>query len=105
MGALGSGCGGSVQHPHTAMHYAEEAQQRYEHGMQLMRDEQWAEATEAFRGVRREYGLSRWGWLAELRIADIDFKQDKFAEALSGYRNWVRYHPTQPDAVYAHFMI
>jgi outer membrane protein assembly factor BamD len=87
------------------MHYSDEAQQAYEDAMVLYRDEAWPEALEAMRRVKQEYSSSRWGWLAELRIADIDFKQERFTEALSGFRAWIRYHASQSEATYAHFMI
>lgn len=87
------------------MRYSNEAQQAYENAMAFYRDESWPEALEAMRRVRQEYSSSRWGWLAELRVADIDFKQERYTEALSGFRAWIRYHPSQPEASYAHFMI
>jgi hypothetical protein len=55
--------------------------------------------------VKREFGVSRWGWLAELRLADIDFRTEKYPEAVSSFRSWIRYHPTQPEVTYARFMI
>ncbi len=100
-----AGCAETPAVAHPAVHYADEAHHHYDEAMALYDESQWVEANDAFRAVRRDYGLSHWGWLADLRIADIDFKQEKYTEALSGYRSWVRYHPTQPEAVYAHFMI
>jgi outer membrane protein assembly factor BamD len=73
--------------------------------MTLFEAEEWPEATDAFRAIKREYGLSRAGSLAELRLADIDFRQEKWAEALQGFRAWIRYHGGQPEAAYARFMI
>lgn len=104
----GVGCassGGANGGARSAMHYSDEAQQAYEDAMVLYRDEAWPEALEAMRRVKQEYSSSRWGWLAELRIADIDFKQERFTEALSGFRAWIRYHASQSEATYAHFMI
>lgn len=90
---------------HGAIHYTDEAQQAYERAKALYDDDSFEEAAEAFRVVRREYSLSRWGYLAELRLADIDFKQERFAEALGGFRAWLRYHASQPEASYARFMV
>lgn len=106
-GALTAGCAstGGAGGGRSAMRYSDEAQQAYEDAMALYRDEAWPEALEAMRRVRQEYSASRWGWLAELRIADIDFKQERYTEALSGFRAWIRYHPSQAEAAYAHFMI
>ncbi len=105
--SLGSGVTGCASNgrgrPQRAI--TDEAEARYEAAMERFRDEEWPEAQEAFRAVRTEYSGSRWGWLAELRLADIEFRQERFTEALSQFRSWIRYHPTQREAVYAHFMI
>lgn len=73
--------------------------------MQLFNGEEWTDAQEALQRVKREFGVSRWGWLAELRLADIDFRTEKYAEAVGAYRSWIRYHPGQPEVTYARFMI
>lgn len=106
LGLAGAGCASTgASSGRSAMHYSDEAQQAYEDAMTHYRDESWPEALEAMRRVRQEYSSSRWGWLAELRIADIDFKQERYTEALSGFRAWIRYHASQSEATYAHFMI
>jgi outer membrane protein assembly factor BamD len=87
------------------LNYADRARRDYEAAMELFEGGDYVEATERFQQVRREYGLSRWAWLAELRLADIDFRQEKYSSAITAYRSWIRYHPTQPEVVYAHFMI
>jgi outer membrane protein assembly factor BamD len=102
LGASGCASSGQVRANRTI---TDEAEARYEAAMVRLRDEEWPEAQEAFRAVRTEYSGSRWGWLAELRLADIEFRQERFTEALTQYRSWIRYHPTQREAVYAHFMI
>jgi outer membrane protein assembly factor BamD len=109
--ALGAGCAqgqGQGQGQGTArraLRYADESQAAYARAMTLFEAEEWPEATDAFRAIKREYGLSRSGALAELRLADIDFRQEKWAEALQGYRAWIRYHAGQAEAAYARFMI
>lgn len=73
--------------------------------MTLFEAGEWTDAQESMNRVKREFGVSRWGWLAELRLADIDFRMEKYPEAVSSYRSWIRYHPTQPEVTYARFMI
>jgi len=104
LGSFAAGCA-STPRGAPGRTITDEAEARYEAAMVRLRDEEWPEAQEAFRTVRTEYSGSRWGWLAELRLADIEFRQERFTEALSQYRSWIRYHPTQREAVYAHFMI
>lgn len=95
----------STQQPRSAMRYADEARQAYESAMERFRDEEWPEAQELFEAVKRDYSSSRWGWMAELRLADVAFHQERYSDALSAYRSWIRYHPTQTEVAHAQFMI
>lgn len=97
-------CAGS-QAPRAAVHYEDEAHEAYERAMQRFRDEEWPEALEAFRAVHHDYSTSRWGSLAELRTADVQFHQEQYTEALAAYRAWLRYHASSRESVHAHFMI
>jgi len=99
-----SACAGT-QSARGSLHYSDEAQAAYERGMDRFRDEEWPEATEAFRAVQREYSASRYATLAELRLADVMFRQETYTEALAAYRAWLRYHPSSDESVHAHFMI
>jgi outer membrane protein assembly factor BamD len=85
--------------------YADRAHREYAAALAQFDAGDLLDAEERFRQVKRQFGLSRWGWLAELRLADIDFRKENFAQAIQGYRSWIRYHPTQPEVVYAHYMI
>jgi outer membrane protein assembly factor BamD len=87
------------------LNYGDRAHSEYEAAMEQFDGGDLLGAAESFRRIRREYGLSRWAWLAELRLADTDFRTEKYAEAIQGYRSWIRYHPTQPEVDYAHYMI
>jgi outer membrane protein assembly factor BamD len=98
-----AGCGATTQR--STLQYSDRARREYESAMQLFAGEEWTDAQEAFQRVKREFGVSRWGWLAELRLADIDFRTEKYAEAVGAYRSWIRYHPGQPEVTYARFMI
>jgi outer membrane protein assembly factor BamD len=88
-----------------AAHPQDEAERRYLAAVDLLNNEAWPEAAEAFRVVQRSHATSRFATLAELRLADVDFKQDHFTEALTSYRSWLRYHPGHAEAAYARFMI
>jgi outer membrane protein assembly factor BamD len=101
--AVATGCGAPQRR--SALNYGDRAHREFDAAMQLFDAGEWTDAQEALQRVKREFGVSRWGWLAELRLADIDFRTEKFPEAVSAYRNWIRYHPTQPEVTYARFMI
>jgi outer membrane protein assembly factor BamD len=100
---VASGC--ASQQRRTTLNYSDRARREYEQAMTLFDAGEWTDAQEALNRVKREFGVSRWGWLAELRLADIDFRTERYPEAISAYRNWIRYHPTQPEVTYARFMI
>lgn len=89
----------------SQLNYSDRARRAYEEAMELFNAGDMQEAGDAFRRVRREFGLSRWAWLAELRLADVEFRQEHYSQAITAYRSWIRYHPTQPEVPYAHFMI
>ncbi len=97
-------CAGT-QSPRAALHYSDEAHAAYEHAMDRFRDEEWPEATEAFRAVQHDFSASRYASMSELRLADILFRQETYTEALAAYRAWLRYHPSSDESVHAHFMI
>jgi len=100
---VATGC--APQQRRTTLNYSDRARREYEQAMTLFEAGEWTDAQEAMNRVKREFGVSRWGWLAELRLADIDFRSERYPEAVSSYRNWIRYHPTQPEVTYARFMI
>lgn len=87
------------------MHYADEAHQAYERAMVHFRAEEWPDAQELFEAVKRDYSSSRWGWMADLRLADVAFHQERYGDAMTAYRSWIRYHPTQTEVAHARFMI
>lgn len=89
----------------AATQSTDEAELAYQRAMDLYQDESWPEAAEAFRALQRAHGTSRFATLAELRLADVEFKQEHYTEALSAFRAWLRYHPTHTEAPYARFMI
>lgn len=95
----------AAQGPRAALHYGDEARAAYERAMERFRDEEWPEAAEGFRAVQHDYSASRYASLAELRLADVLFRQESHTEALAAYRAWLRYHPSSDESAHAHFMI
>jgi outer membrane protein assembly factor BamD len=101
--ALVWACGGS-QHD-DSLSYGDNAREAYAAAMDDFRDEDCLEAEPAFRRVRREYPFSRYAPLAELRVADCLFIQQKLPEAIAAYRRFVRNRPSHPEVPYARFKI
>jgi outer membrane protein assembly factor BamD len=73
--------------------------------MKALADKNWEAVEEYFNDVRQKYSYSRYARLAELRLADADFEQDKLAEAISGYKSFVHDYPNDPEVPYARFRI
>jgi outer membrane protein assembly factor BamD len=67
----------------------------------LMRDVNYPRAIELFQEVIDNYPYSDYATLAELKIADIYFEQDRFEEAGSYYQDFVELHPTHERVDYA----
>lgn len=106
-GALLSACSPTKPPPSapSALRYGEDAKKAYDHAMEAFDDKNWELAKELFRDVKRKYSYSRYARLAELRMADADWESDKLAEAIAGYRSFVRTHRTDAEVPYARFRI
>jgi len=59
----------------------------------------WLEAQNLLREVKRKYSYSKYARLAELRIADADYAQEKYADAIREYRQFVHDHRSDADEV------
>lgn len=95
--AVVQGCGAPA--PKTVLSYTADAKRAYDEAMTEYRAHNWLEAQQLFREVKRKYGYSRYARLSELRLADADFEQEKYAEALKGYKAFVHDHRAESDEV------
>jgi len=101
---LGTGCAETSQ-PQTALDYTDNARKDYEVALAAFEDKNWELANELLSEVKRKYAYSRYARLAELRLADASFQQEKFAEAISGYKEFVHDHPNDPEVPYARYRV
>ena len=102
LGAAGAGLGAAACEPqqaHTALSYTQDAQRAYSEALKEFEDHNWLEAQALFREVKRKYHYSKFAKLSELRIADADFEQEKYAEAIRGFRQFVHDHRSDPEEV------
>lgn len=97
--AAASGAGCEKNEPRTALSYTADAKRAYDEAMAEFQSHNWIEAQALFREVKRKYHYAKYAKLAELRIADADFEQEKFAEAIRGYRQFVHDHRSDADEV------
>ncbi len=79
--------------PVSAFDYSEKAKRDYDAAMDDFDAKNWESARQKLAEVKRSYGYSRYARLAELRLADADYEQDKFAEATAGYKAFVHDYP------------
>lgn len=90
----------------TALSYSEDAKRAYLEAMEEFKAHNWIEAQSLFRDVRKRFAYSKYARLAELRIADADYEQDKFAEAIRNFRQFVHDHRANLEEVeYARWRI
>jgi outer membrane protein assembly factor BamD len=87
------------EQPKTALGYTADAKRAYENAMVEFNSHNWIEAQALLREVKRKYSYSKYARLAELRIADSDFEQDKFSDAIREYRQFVHDHRSDADEV------
>lgn len=70
------------------------AQQNYDAGLKELKNGNYMFAEQYFRHVKTAYGFSKWATLAELGIADANLGRDKFTEAIEGYKQFMKSHPS-----------
>ena len=104
--ALAAGC---EVNPTTAsaasLTYTEDARLAYEEAMAAFRDKAWEDARALFEEVKKLFPYTRYARLAELRIGDVAFAQEKYAEAIGSYRAFLDDHRSDPNAEYAEYRI
>ena len=91
-----TGCSGS-QESSKSVSYLESARSNYDKGMAELKDENFPEALKYFSYVKSKFPFSRYATLAELRIADTYYAQDKYLEAIDAYKLFIKFHSTHPD--------
>lgn len=79
--------------------YGDSARVTYEKGMTELKDENHLEAVKYFAFVRNKFPFSRYATLAELRMADTFFAQEKYLESIDAYKMFIKFHPTHPQVV------
>lgn len=96
--------GGCVTSVKKTTNYADKARVAYVEALDQFYDDDCFEAEPMFREVRRQFPYSRFAALADLRVADCNFRDGKYPEAIEAYNQFVRYRPSHPEVPYARFM-
>ncbi len=103
--ALLGGCESGPLKSTASLTYTEDAFKAYQEALQAYDNKDWEDARALFSEVKRLFNYSRYARLAELRLADIDFEQGKYAEAISGYRSFIKGHRDDENVEYAKYRI
>jgi outer membrane protein assembly factor BamD len=85
------------------VNYGKTAEENYQAGVDELEASNWAEANKFLEYVKTKYPFSKYAALAELRLADVKFKQDRYAEAAEAYKAFVQLHPTNEEVDYAEY--
>ena len=88
-----SACAKTVPPTKSANQYVEEAEQFLQKG-------EYADAVAAWEKVRDNYYSAELSTLAELKIADAQFLDEKYPEATSSYELFLKAHPTHPQTAF-----
>lgn len=100
----GLGCDLDVADGSTAtLTYTEDARLAYQEAMNAYRNKDWEDARALFEEVRQRFAQSRYARLAELRIADIAFIQEKYTDAIASYRDFITSHRSDRFVEYAKY--
>lgn len=90
---------------HATLTYSDDARAAYNESLKSFRAKEWDDARALFGEIKKLFPYTRYARLAELRLADIDFEQEKFSESITGYREFVQNHKNDPDIEYARYRI
>ncbi|KAK1548398.1 hypothetical protein Q3G72_009410 [Acer saccharum] len=73
----------------------------YQRGVDELESGLYSEPLATLGDVKTQYPYSRFAALAELRMADTHMRHQHHIEAIDGYRNFLKFHPTHAEAPYA----
>ena len=85
--------------------YTEDARKAYQEALAAYRSKEWEDARALFQDVKQLFPYSPYAKLAELRLADINFELEQYAEAVTSYREWIQNHRNDRDVEYARYRL
>jgi outer membrane protein assembly factor BamD len=90
---------------HATLTYTDDARLAYAEAMRSYNAKEWEDAKALFGEIKKLFAYSRYARLAELRLADIEFEQEKFSDAITAYRDFITAHKSDPDIEYARYRV
>ncbi|MCY0997249.1 outer membrane protein assembly factor BamD [Myxococcus sp. MISCRS1] len=83
--------------------YAADAEENLRLGSEALENKDFFKSQKYFEYVRVKYPYQEAAREAELRLADLDFAREAFAEARDQYQAFIKLHPTHAKVDYAAF--
>src|SRR3989304_9119709 len=77
----------------------------YNDGLKELEKGYYSKARESLQKVKDGYSYSNFAILAELRIADSYFKEEKYEEAIHAYEDFIEFHSKNEYIPYAIYQI
>jgi outer membrane protein assembly factor BamD len=84
--------------------YGQTAEEDYQAGVEELDKGNYVESLKFLEHVRTKYPFSKYAPLAELRLADGKYRQERYLEAAEAYGAFVKLHPTHEEADAAEFL-
>ena len=98
-------CGSSRVSLTGEMRYGATAEENFQAGVEEAKAEHWEEAAKLFEYVKTKYPFAKEAALADLKLADLKFDQELYAEAATAYQTFGQLHPGHELADYARFRV
>jgi outer membrane protein assembly factor BamD len=98
-GIATSGCASSDKIDTSTPEGAYKLAEEYE------KDERFEESVAKYTDVKNKYPYSRFAILAEMKIADVQFKRESYIEAQYAYQTFKELHPKHPQIDYVTFRL
>jgi outer membrane protein assembly factor BamD len=105
LAGLAAGCGSSRVSITGEIRYGTTAEENFAAGNEEAEAERFDEASKLYEYVKTKFPFSKQAPLAELRLADLKFRQENFAEAATAYQSFCTLHPTHEQVDYAKFRV
>jgi outer membrane protein assembly factor BamD len=97
LAALVAGCEGKT--------HDKSPQSLINEGVNAYRDGNYDDAADAFSRLKQRFPYSRFSLLAEIRLADAQYRNRKYKEAAYAYADFIRLHPRNQAVPYALYQL
>lgn len=95
--ALSSGVSGCAEFNFFGAYgpeFADTAKGNYDRALVEMKKKNWLDAIKLLQYIKTKFSFSKYATLAELAMADAEFGRERYSEAVEGYRNFIKAHPS-----------